>query len=271
MPTSGPGDKAGVDGALTDNLPREKTETDAAAWERLKKFRSKVEKKHTCVYWKNADELKSKVIIGLTTAAKRYPAIGWVRADNIANEATLVEMLNLKNRVAELERDAMALSDRPPPGVEDLSQGEDEFEFRLGFIARSAKDEASYTAKIKQTWNGIFAAVAPCMIHEAADRVLKHAFQQFIMSEAKRTFGKQKTFKDATLQNFSFDQQDIETSIIQLNALGLIKQNDKRRSVHDKGSYWTLTPYGNTMMVKLRAIRKVPLDSEVFGEAETSK
>src|SRR5688572_750696 len=32
-----------------DNLPRDKTETDKAAWEKLKAFRSKVEKRHTRV------------------------------------------------------------------------------------------------------------------------------------------------------------------------------------------------------------------------------
>src|SRR5262245_40859753 len=36
--------------ANPDSLPREKTETDSDAWDRLKKFRAKVEKKHTCVY-----------------------------------------------------------------------------------------------------------------------------------------------------------------------------------------------------------------------------
>jgi len=33
-----------------DNLPREKTETNDSAWNKLKAFREKVEKKHTCVY-----------------------------------------------------------------------------------------------------------------------------------------------------------------------------------------------------------------------------
>src|SRR5690348_10047514 len=32
-----------------DNLPREKTETDEAIWKKLKAFRGKVEKRHTCV------------------------------------------------------------------------------------------------------------------------------------------------------------------------------------------------------------------------------
>lgn len=255
-----------------DNLPRDKTETDSAAWDRLKKFRAKVEKKHTCVYWKTADELKAKVIIGLTAAVKRHPAVGWVRADNIASEATLLEILALKNRVAELEREAAAQGERPPEGIEDLSQGEDEFNLRLRFDTKNriTRDEIQYTATIAPTWNAIFAAVAPNMIHEAPERVLKHALQSFVIAEAKRRFEKQKQFKDATFSSFVINQEDMDTCIIQLRALGLIKPNDKKRSVHDKGIYWTLTQYGNTLMVQLRAIRKEPVESEVFGEVEVN-
>ncbi|WP_250654871.1 DUF4062 domain-containing protein [Alkalimarinus coralli] len=55
-----------------DNLPRDKTETDEDSWEKLKSFRREVEDKHTCVYWNSADDLKAKVIIGLTSAVKTY-------------------------------------------------------------------------------------------------------------------------------------------------------------------------------------------------------
>lgn len=34
-----------------DNLPRERTEIDESSWKKLVEFRSKVEKRHTCVYW----------------------------------------------------------------------------------------------------------------------------------------------------------------------------------------------------------------------------
>ena len=42
-----------------DTLPREKTETDDAAWKKLQKFREKVEKRHHCVYWKSAEDLQT--------------------------------------------------------------------------------------------------------------------------------------------------------------------------------------------------------------------
>ena len=67
-----------------DNLPRGKTETDNAAWDRLQKFRRKVENSNTCKYWESADELKVQVILSLNSQIKRRPGVGWIRANQVA-------------------------------------------------------------------------------------------------------------------------------------------------------------------------------------------
>ena len=245
-----------------DNLPREKTETDQATWEKLKAFRTKVEKKHTCVYWRSADDLKAKVIVGLTAATKRHPAIGWIRADKVPTEATVSDVLSLRNRIAELEQQAAALRDSPPSGTDDLAQGEDDFEIHLKFeAAKTLKvepwyEELTYSASIRPTWNAIFAAIAPTMITEASDSDLRLAFRKFLERESRKVFEKDKDVKNAKLSKFVFQAEEIETCIVQLRALGLIRESDKKRSIKDTGSYWTLTPYGNTVMMQLRAVRR---------------
>lgn len=261
-----------------DNLPRDKTETDTASWERLKKFRSKVEKKHTCVYWKSADDLKAKVIVGLTAAIKRHPAVGWVRADKVPTESTLAEMLALKNKIDELEQQAQSLRDKPPAGTEILSQGDDKFEIHMSFDARKElseypyHDDQRYTASIRPTWNAIFAAVAPSMINESSEAGLRQSFNEFLRRESIRTFQSREEFKGRELISFSFRKDEIETCVVQLRALGLIKENDRKRSIKDNGTYWTLTPYGNTLMVQLRAIRREPIiDEDIGGLAAESK
>jgi len=254
--------------ANPDQLPREKTETDSDAWERLKKFRTKVEKKHTCVYWNNADDLKAKVIVGLTAATKRHPAVGWVRADKVPTEATLVEVLALKSRVAKLEAEAAATRDSPPPGTDLLAQGDDRFAIDITFEARQplsgypSYEDTTYTASIAPSWNAIFAAVAPSMINEASDSALHQAFRDFLTRESQRRYEARKEFKGRGLRNFRFRKDEIETCIVQLRALGLISESDKKRSVKDLGTYWTLTPYGNTLMVQLRAIRREPIEED---------
>lgn len=260
-------------------LPREKTETDSAAWERLEKFRTKVEKKHTCVYWRSPDDLKAKVIVGLTAAIKRHPAKGWIRADKVPTDATIADILALRNRVSELEAEAALLRDSPPSGTDVLAQGEDRFELHIAFTARHHLDEypynkdQRYTASITPTWNGIFAAVAPSMINEAPDSALRLAFRDFLTTESLRLYQERKEFKGKELRDFSFRKDEIETCIVQLRALGLIRESDKRRSLKDTGTYWTLTPYGNTLMVQLRAVRREPMsanDASGSAPSETS-
>lgn len=258
-----------------DNLARGKTETDAGAWEKLVAFRAKVESKHTCVYWKSADDLKAKVIVGLTSATKRHPGVGWVRADSVPTGATLVDVLTLKNRIAELEQISASRDAGPPPGTEGLAQGNDRFGLNFAFTARPNgstyphEKDLRYSGSINPTWNAIFAAVAPTMINEASDTALRQAFRGFLEREASRIYGDGKQFKGKHLRDFSFHAHEIDTCIVQLRALGLVKENDRKRSVKDVGTYWTLTPYGNALMVQLRAVHRVPMEEDVLvGEAE---
>lgn len=258
-----------------DNLPREKTETDAAAWTKLTSFRTKVEKKHTCVYWKNPDDLKAKVIVGLTSVIKRQPGAGWVRADTVPTGATLVEVLMLKNRISELEQVSAARDFGPPPGTEGLAQGNDRLELNLLFTARPRNSvyphnhDVRYRGSINPTWSQIFGAVAPAMTNEATDLVLRNSLKSFLTQEAAKVYQEKKQFKDNQLTNFSHTLSEIDTCIIQLRALGLIKVNDKKRSVKDIGTYWTLTLYGDALMVQLRAVHRDPIDEDVLpGEVE---
>jgi len=252
-----------------DNLPRDKTDIDALAWKRLTSFREKVEKRHTCVYWKSADDLKAKVIVGLTSVIKRQPAVGWVRADEVPSGATLAEVLTLRNRIAELESASAARDTGPPPGTEELAQGNERIELSVVFTARPRhsvyphENDSRLRGSISATWNQIFGAVAPTMTNEATDQVLRNSLRAFISQEATRVYQPGKQFKDKILTDFSHTASEIDTCIIQLRALGLIKVNDKKRSVTDRGTYWTLTPYGDALMVQLRAVHRIPLDEDV--------
>ena len=74
------------------------------------------------------------------------------------------------------------------------------------------------------------------------------------------------------LRDFQFSHEQIDTCIVQLRALGLIKENQKPRSLKDTRTYWTLTPYGDHLMVQLRALRRTPLiTAEAGAELTTAR
>jgi len=246
-------------------LARDKTDTGEAAWKKLQEFRAKVEKRHTCVYWKSAEDLKARVIVSVTSAMKRHSAIGWVRADQVPTGSSLADILSLRNRVAELEAAATADALTPPPGTEQFEQGEDGFEVR---IALRARDVDAYTSEpssgsIVFSWNDIFAGVAPTMINEASDTDLRAAFNEFFEARTREEWKNLKAIKGRVLSSFTIPKEQMETCIIQFRALGLIRESVKTRSVKDTDTYWRLTSYGDHLMTKLRAIRR-PLELPVL-------
>ena len=240
-------------------LPRDKTETDDAAWKKLEAFRAKVEKKHTRVSWTSAEDLKSKVIVGVTSALKRHPAVGWLRADQVPSGGTLADVLTLRNRVAELETQLREVALVAPAGTEELEHGDDPVRIDVQFKTRNPSNYVSETFKdhITLTWNDIFAGVAPTMISEASDQDLRSAFHALFKRHSREAFGNSKHAHRRELGNSTFRDDQVETCIVQFRALGLIRESVRQRSVKDTNTYWKLTPWGDHRMTMLRAIRRV--------------
>lgn len=254
-----------------DNLPREKTETDNKAWEKLQEFRSKIEDAHTCKYWETAEGLKAKVIVSLTSESKKNPGIGWVRADTVPSEDLRPKIYDLKDEIQELENELKKSKASAPTDIENLQQGDDTIKLYVGFKATpyggSFRDRKSYKGNLEPTWNEIFAGIAPIMINESTERNLRRNLKQHLSQIALSLFSKKKKFDEHKLSNFSFKKEEIDTCLVQLRALNLIEESTKKRSVKDTSTYWTLTSYGDKQMMKLRALKKEtsnfdPIDSE---------
>lgn len=62
-----------------EHLPRNRTDANDLAWERLQSFRSKVAGSCTCSFWKTPDELRANALTGLISEFQRTPARGWIR------------------------------------------------------------------------------------------------------------------------------------------------------------------------------------------------
>ena len=84
------------------SIPLAKADVDKVLQEKLEAFRGKVQKGRLVKYWKNAHDLKAKVISSLVDVFEDQPKIGWVRADKLPsdNEGTLKELKALKDERA---------------------------------------------------------------------------------------------------------------------------------------------------------------------------
>jgi len=239
-----------------DELPAKKTEKVEDKKEKLDAFRSFVSKK-VCQYWEGPADLGSKVSRSLIKLIKHHPAGGWVRADELPSEDINEDLLRLRKRVEELEGQLAEAQTEAPRGTEDLAQGDDDLILLFTFKKYTGEFDfqgEEHRAKHTLTWNEIFYAISPRMMNEASEQQIQSDLSEFVESRTKK--GLQYQFRDFRLNSFRVEPDTFGTILVQLRALGLITRSVRTRSVKDKSTYWKLTPYGDTVMTRLRAIRK---------------
>lgn len=233
------------------------TEQTDEGRKRLEEFRKLAQQK-MCKYWSSAQELGSVVSRSLIMLQKKHPGVGWVRGDQVPSKDATVEILRLRKKIEQLEEELSESQTEAPKGTENLAQGEDTFEISFTFESTGPDDETyHWNWDIDVTWNQLFSQISPLMLHEANTAELDERLSTFVGKLAGPKIVKSQHFKGhKRRRNSKVDQSDFETVLIQLSALGLISQSLKNRSVKDRGTYWTLTPYGVTVMNRLRAVAK---------------
>lgn len=217
-------------------LPKKKTESDRSIEAMLDAFKEDV-KKHLCKFWESSDSLASQVVLSLTQLIKTKPRTGWVRADQISGESSK-EILRLKEQIELLNNKIKEVEETGPEGIADLAHGDDTFEivFNSNYYGKDS---------LKVSWNRIIGAMAPHMIDECSEQDLRSAITDMV-----------KVIDDTVTGGRSLVDESFQTIKIQLLALGIMKTSVKKHSASDTNTYWTLTPYGNKIMMTLKAIRR---------------
>lgn len=225
-----------------EDIAAKNTDQNDALRVKLNAFKKKVEKGRHIKYWKNPDDLKAKVIQSISAETKRNPREGWIRAGR-ATDPAVVEAL--RQEIDRLRGELGAATDSPPPGAQAYAGGDEEFEVAVTYSDASWKTNES---SISLPWNRIFAEVAPILIDEGTESQMK----RHLSSELWRyEYDKFKDLRSITITDDAF-----ETIKVQLFALGLIRKSEKKHTLSDVNRYWSLTAYGQSVMMKHRAIPK---------------
>jgi hypothetical protein len=241
-----------------DELAANRCESKDDGKAKLKTF-SELVKQKMCRFWSSPADLGSQVSRSLIKLIKSNPGIGWVRGNLVPDESSVEEMLGLRRKIEELQLELRTSSTSGPEGTEKLAQGEDDFELSFSFVASSGRYEHTgtrYTSRTLIEWDDIFSNLSPLMINEASEADLSAAMNKLALNFSYDKLKEADQFKKLNLMGFKVDSDDFQTIKIQLRALGLITKSTKSRSVKDTGTYWTLTPYGDNVMTRLRAIQK---------------
>lgn len=223
--------------------------------EKLEEFKN-IAKRKMVKYWTTPQDLGSIVSRSVIKLIKDFPAIGWVKADNITDESSMKEILKLQRENETLKVELLSVATQAPKGSENLAQGNDEYE--INFTCNAKDKEHSYTCSptLKLSWNDIFSYIAPNFIDECKEYKFKLLINQLI-SEYIDEIKKQPSFKQLNdFSMFEINNEDFNLIKVQFKALGLIQLSERKRGVKEATDYWTLTDYGDHVMTQLLAIRK---------------
>ena len=174
-------------------IASEKSEISLEGKKKLIDFRSLVEQR-LCKMWSSPQELGSVVSRSLIHLIKTTPAIGCVRANELADREATLELLKLRRHVEELQSQLESARSSAPKGAEDLAQGDDEHSFRFSLKACDENfKSSSWSSSFKATWNRVLYAVAPLMIDEVSEEKFRQSLNNFVAEENEENLLTEKT------------------------------------------------------------------------------
>ena len=229
-----------------EEIPSGKTDQSDSLRAKLTAFRQKVEANHHVKHWKNPDELKALVIQSISAETRRNPQEGWVRASR-ASDPVVVERLREENESLKSQLDSAR--DTPPQGAEQYAGGDDTFDVTFGYQLGDILKRKNYVKIFQVTWNNIFYQLGPMLLEEASEESM-----QGRLSVQLRRFNAEGFPNEAV--RIKLKDDSFETIKVQLLALGLIARSERKHPPSDTNKYWSLTPFGERTMMKLRAIPK---------------
>lgn len=219
------------------SLPAKKTEFEAEAREKLATFINKAQTGRLRRTWSSVNELPGLVALSMSKTIKTYPAIGWVRADNLSSESDLRVMIELQKENEELRK---TISERALQSgliysgeIADFSEI-----FEINYSTSPTNDYYGNTSYHKQdiTWKDLYHFLSPYIYKSVSTPELYNK----LTAKIERQQGVPSDYYA------SIEESDLLTIELQFAALGLIDI---------EGGGWNLTPKGINKMMELRVIK----------------
>jgi peptide deformylase len=217
-----------------DELPRSKTDIDENLRLRLSAFRQKVQSGRLVRYWSSLAELRGQVAPSLMRTMKLYPAVGWVRANQVGSTELLSELNELRKRNQELEKLLAQINPSGAGGVpEDLAGLNESLEVQGTYSPSGRTEKVVWTHSL--TWGELFALIAPELLAIRMEHSISDSMGELIVKRM-RLNGRWP----------SMEKEIFQTIKVQFLALGLVKIENAR---------WSLTSKGQMTMMQLRSVR----------------
>lgn len=257
-----------------DEIPMGKSEKDDNLRKKLASFRAKVERTKHVKYWLTGDELAGQVALSFNYFRQNYPAVGWIRGDAQASTEAISEINELRKQLERAQQSLESARTEAPAGSEEFSQGQESAAVSptISVAVHTEKQENPWQSKTYRgplgeeiSWDQLFDCVGPTLFDEASEVAMLRRINEWLTDEFQGVAvemtetaaeADEDPVESVKSVDISMSRADFGTLIVQFRALGLIQKSERNRSVNDKGTYWSLTPFGEEHLTNLRAIRR---------------
>jgi hypothetical protein len=201
--------------------------------------------------WTTPDGLGKDLVIALNDQIKKTPAVGWVRADHFAGNAT-------SNReIDQIREELRVLSQEPPPAIAHLQQGDDQLEVSYRYWGtRHHQGRVTHhldrNSKLTCTWNDIVRSVCPRLMAPATEREMQKGLEDLIRKRVRDSL-RQK--HKVIIDGFQVDPLDFQQIKTHLRALKII-QEAELPDPSGGNVLWKLTAFGDACMTDVLTLRR---------------
>ena len=235
-----------------DEIPLKKSETDPALRAKLEQFRKKVTQNRLVRTWRQASDLPGLIALSLSKTIKVYPAVGWVRASNVASEDLLADLNELRKENAQLKEEIVRFESRIVTENTDLAPLDDLFSVSLEWKSYSHGTSRRRFAEATVTWAEIFGWIAPDL----------QSFPKDSSVSGKLGSSLYRISNPGSDTSVRVQHDDFQTIKIQLMALGLINTKFQKTTKGGMALFWSLTKKGHQLMTQLRTVKATPKGTE---------
>jgi len=231
------------------SIQADQTERGDEGKGKLDAFRQLVQRKW-CKPWTNAEGLAGAVSRAIAQAKQRFPAVGWIRADQAADPADLAENIELRKELEKVRKQLAEAGAGPLAGTEGLAQGDDEYTISVDDVAgRYSGMETKEAQELRFTWNDLLRHLGPRMRYPVYDEEFNDLLGDFAWHTATRTPGGTDRLTDA--KSVVVQEDDRHAIRAHLKALGFLEEE-----YLSDGPGCGLTPRGHRTATLLLAVKK---------------
>jgi hypothetical protein len=159
------------------NLPRKKFDNDPNLEASLNSFREKVSKGRMVRFWNNHDQLVAAMMQAITRAITVYPAVGWIRGDEAANDDVMQQYMRLNSSHDELLTKYESLLASKANKIEDPADLDDNFNLKYNYYSNSKR----YSDEITLSWSGILKIIGPDLYNPKVPSIISNNLKSFLV------------------------------------------------------------------------------------------